>query len=719
MATLVLTTVGTAIGGPVGGAIGALLGQSIDQNFLFAPKARQGPRLGDLAVQTSSYGNPLTQVFGTMRVAGTVIWATDLIEHRATSGGKGQPKTVNYSYSASFAVALSARPIRRVGRIWAEGKLLRGAAGDFKSASGFRLHDGSEDQAADPLIAAAEGIGRAPAFRGLAYAVFEDLQLADFGNRIPSLTFEIEADEGPIAIGAIVEKLGGGSLSGGVTPTVRGYAAIGESRREALAALGDIVPLSLVDDGQALSLRAGGGPPAALPPGDEVGRREIARRGAGVVPVDVAIGYYDMDRDFQAGLQRAAVGAGAIGAVDRIALPAALLAREAKALADARLAAAWAGRTSAKVACSWRAAALRPGGLVSLAGQAGIWLIRRWTLGPMRIELELTRTAAAPSADLPQAAAGDAVGAPDLVHGPTLVRLVELPATEGARDRPILFVAAAGTSAGWRRADLSISYDGGATWLPAGPTAAPAVIGTAIDALPPAEASLIDLNSRLEIVLAHDGMWLEGRDDDGLVGGANLALIGRELIQFGAAEALGGGRYRLSRLLRGRRGTEWAAAGHVPGEGFLLVEPASLAAIEAPPTAIGTTAQLLAIGIGDTSSPTAAALAVEGVSLQPPGPCHLAACETAAGDLSIGWVRRSRSGWAWPNDADTPLGEEAERYRLDLSGEGFTRSVETAAPHYLYRAEERLVDGASGVVTITVAQIGTYRMSRPSSLDFG
>src|ERR1044072_1627505 len=149
MATLILPAVGPAVGGPIGGAIGAILGQAVDQR-IFAPKARHGPRLGDLAVQTSSYGNAIPKLFGTMRVAGTVIWATDLMEQRSSSGGgKGRPKTVNYSYSASFAVALSARPIRGVGRIGADGKLLRGAAGDFKSATGgYRLYLGDEDQPA-------------------------------------------------------------------------------------------------------------------------------------------------------------------------------------------------------------------------------------------------------------------------------------------------------------------------------------------------------------------------------------------------------------------------------------------------------------------------------------------------------------------------------------------------------------------------------------------
>jgi hypothetical protein len=60
-----------------------------------------------------------------MRVAETVIWSTDIKEERSSSGGgKGQPKSVNYSYSASFAVALSGRRISAVRRIRADGKLL-------------------------------------------------------------------------------------------------------------------------------------------------------------------------------------------------------------------------------------------------------------------------------------------------------------------------------------------------------------------------------------------------------------------------------------------------------------------------------------------------------------------------------------------------------------------------------------------------------------------
>ena len=106
-----------------------------------------------------------------------------------TGGGKGGPSVsvtqTDYSYSISFAVGLCAGAITGLGRVWADGTLI-----DL-SPFATRLYIGSESQTADPLIEEIEGAGNAPAYRGLAYIVFEDLPLANFGNRIPQLQFEI------------------------------------------------------------------------------------------------------------------------------------------------------------------------------------------------------------------------------------------------------------------------------------------------------------------------------------------------------------------------------------------------------------------------------------------------------------------------------------------------------------------------------------------------
>ena len=90
-----------------------------------------------------------------------------------------------YSYFASFAVAITEGPIGGIGRIWADGK-----AFDVPGAI-LRVHKGGEDQLPDPHIEALEGAGNAPAYRGTAYVVFEELPLERFGNRLPQLSFEV------------------------------------------------------------------------------------------------------------------------------------------------------------------------------------------------------------------------------------------------------------------------------------------------------------------------------------------------------------------------------------------------------------------------------------------------------------------------------------------------------------------------------------------------
>ncbi|MFD1702195.1 glycoside hydrolase/phage tail family protein [Methylopila henanensis] len=208
MAVLALTAVGSAIGGALlpggiglfgatlsgaalGGAIGGLAGSMIDQTLLAPTVRRTGPRLDDLRVTASTEGAPVLRVHGRMRVGGQIIWASRFRETSSTesSGGKGGggPKTEvrTYSYFASFAVGLCEGPIDGIGRVWADGRPLD--PGDYE----MRLHRGTDEQLADPKIVAVEGADFAPAYRGLAYLVFEELPLEGFGNRVPQITVEV------------------------------------------------------------------------------------------------------------------------------------------------------------------------------------------------------------------------------------------------------------------------------------------------------------------------------------------------------------------------------------------------------------------------------------------------------------------------------------------------------------------------------------------------
>ena len=185
MATLILGTVGRVFAGPIGGIVGTAVGSLVDSRIFGGGRAREQGRVSNPAVQSATYGEPMPIIVGRMRTAGNLIWSSGIREQAATSGGsKRGGSTTSYSYTASFAVGLVARRIAGIGRIWADGKLICDAGGVFVRPMTMRLHDGGGDQPVDPLIAAAEGAGGTPAYRGLAYAVFEDMPLADYGNRI-------------------------------------------------------------------------------------------------------------------------------------------------------------------------------------------------------------------------------------------------------------------------------------------------------------------------------------------------------------------------------------------------------------------------------------------------------------------------------------------------------------------------------------------------------
>jgi len=712
MATLVLTAVGTAVGGPIGGAIGALIGQSVD-HALFGTR-KEGPRLVELAVQTSSYGSQIPKLFGTMRVAGTVIWATDLIESRASSrSGKGQPSVSTYSYAASFAVLLSARAVLGVGRIWAEGKLLRGAAGDFKTATGFRLHLGGEDQAVDPLIASAEGAS--PAYRGCAYAVFEMLQLADFGNRIPSLTFEVIADEGVVLVSTIAKALAG-EVSGVAALAVGGFAASGGSVRAVLEMLGQAGGAWFAPSGAGLVMRdAAGTSVAVADEGFAVSGKGVRRARAvaaiETVPRTVTVGYYDAARDYQAGVQRARrPGAGVRD--ERVEVPAVLDAGAAKTVAEAMLARAEAGRVHRTVAAGFGAMAIAPGACVTVAGEAGVWRVADVSIEGMVTTLGLVPLVAA---SLPATAtSGRVSGAVDAVVGATILRAFEVPGLEETSLRaPRMTVVAAGSGAAWRQAALLYSVDDGVSWVAAGATAAPAVLGTIVVVASGAPATLVDRRGAFEIILAHADMELGDADAAALDRGVNLALIGDELVQFARADPLGGARWRLSGLLRGRRGSEAAAGTQAVGDRFVLIEAETARAFDLPVSVLGREVRVMASGVGD-ATPVETRCVMRGASVVPPSPVHFGWRGEADGGATVRWTRRSRAGWRWIDGVDAPLAEESEAYRVRLTT-GTTgtdvRDIDVAVPWIVLSAAER-----SGPVGVAVRQRGVFGESLAAEL---
>lgn len=727
MATLVFTALGTALGGPVGGALGALVGGQLDRAALGSGNTRrEGPRLKELTVTTASYGTVIPRHFGTMRASGSVIWATDLVESRETSGGKGRPSTTSYSYAASFAVALASRPIRALGRVWADGNLLRGMAGDLKSAGTLRIHTGHGDQRVDPLIASAQGMANCPAFRGLAYCVFESLQLADFGNRLPTLTFEIIADDGEVTLSSVVEPLGKAVAAERPLDGLHGFSDEGGPLLATLATMDEAYPLACAERGEHLAIRSAEAAPVELQLLPEAvvdfaddafggGAGKAVRRQPDAQQIPDTIRYYDTARDHQLGLQRAD-GRARIGRSRVVDFPGALDAATARGLVNAAAErAGWSRETLA-----WRIAeidpALAPGEIVRVPGHPGHWRIEGWEWREHGVELDLRRLPRGPARQ-PPADPGLALPALDRVATPTQLVAFEAP-WDGFGDWTSrkVYAAASSASGGWSGAALYVERSG--ELVPLGSTGtARSTLGRIVTTLPPSPALRIDREANVDVDLISPDFLLESATVEMLASGANRALVGSEVLQFAEATPIGEARWRLRGLLRGRGGTEAAALAGQPADAPFVLLDDQLVSID--PARLDTATAVAAIGLVD-SAPVVAPVVNSSLSLRPLVPVHPRCRRSEGGGLLLEWTRRARGAWTWPDGVATPLNEQSEAYLVGLG--------DTASPDLVWQPLEPRLALASAQLAqletqhsgkpLWVRQVGSFAVSDPLLLTF-
>ena len=166
-----------------------------------------GPRVSDLTLQTSTYGAPIPRAYGTVALCGNIFWLENNkmkeVAKKNKSGGKGGSSSssyVTYTYFGTFAVGLCKGPIVGVRRIWINKKLFYNAnttdlstlVASNGSSKYFTVHTGTETQNSDARMQATLGVANTPAYRGLAYLVFKDLPLKDYGNCLASTQIKVE-----------------------------------------------------------------------------------------------------------------------------------------------------------------------------------------------------------------------------------------------------------------------------------------------------------------------------------------------------------------------------------------------------------------------------------------------------------------------------------------------------------------------------------------------
>ncbi len=181
---------------------------SIAINELFPPPDvnQEGPRLTDLGFTSAAYGSFVGITFGTDRVSGNIIDATDPpieeVVHQESSGGtlfglKGgggpQVNTKTFTYFWTGRISWGIEGASDMIRWWGDGKIILDATGTgqiVKAGVTHTFYPGGQTQIQDPEEVTRRG-ANISAYRHLTSSKVDRMPLADFGNRIPNFTAEI------------------------------------------------------------------------------------------------------------------------------------------------------------------------------------------------------------------------------------------------------------------------------------------------------------------------------------------------------------------------------------------------------------------------------------------------------------------------------------------------------------------------------------------------
>lgn len=187
-------------------------------------------------------------------------------------------------------------------------------------------------------------------------------------------------------------------------------------------------------------------------------------------------------------------------------------------------------------------------------------------------------------------------------------------------------------------------------------------------------------------------------DELAVLNGANLAMLGKEMIQYRDVTDLGDNLYQISHLLRGRLGTEPFMNSHSIGDQFVMLDEDSVRRASEQISDLNVQRYWKIVGSGLTvfNAPVTPFINT-GVSQKPFQVCHLTATR-AADDLIIDWVRRSRIGIGRILETAPPIGEDEERYEIDIlnGAGGVVRPITgITGPTHTYTSAQQSTDFGS------------------------
>ena len=454
-----------------------------------------------------------------------------------------------------------------------------------------------------------------------------------------------------------------------------------------------------------LAAYAGDSPPPLL---TTVRQQEIE------LPRAVDVVYVNSDADYQEGSQRAIRQGTSSQSMTAISVPIVMTDTEAKAIADRTLYAAWQEREKFRFSTSRKFAKYEPTDIMTASGRAVRVLEKSETTSGV---IEWTGVAAIAAAtfvqgSVPGTGEGFVPQVPPSIQGTTL-RLIDLPLMSDSDAASGFYAVMAGAiDTNWRGATLFKSVDSGVNYLAITSNATADRIGQTTTTLADwAGGNWFDEFNTVTVELTPGSAALTSSSELGVLNGANMCVIGYEVLQYKTATLVSLRTYVLSGLLRGRRGTEWRQAGHATGDLFAAL-PASVN-VYAEAAEIGLSRLYKAVTSGLALNVTAAVTyANAGLALTPFSPCQIGGGRDGSGNITINWCRRSRYGGDGMLDVDPVLGEPTEWYTITIyATSGYAtakRTITAATTTASYTSADQTTDFGSNQSTVylTISQLG-------------
>lgn len=269
------------------------------------------------------------------------------------------------------------------------------------------------------------------------------------------------------------------------------------------------------------------------------------------------------------------------------------------------------------------------------------------------------------------------------------------------------YFALTSASDSWTGAGLFRSSDD-ANFNQIGSASIPSAFGYALDNTLGAPVSPWTWDDVNQLIVYMAEGELTGDTDLNVLNGANMILVGAEIIQFANAVNNGNQSYTISRLLRGRRGTEWACDSHVSDEQVIVLSGTQR--MGEPVSMLDALRYYRGVTVGqDVTEASSQNFTITGQDLMPYAPVHIVG-DRSGSDLVITWVRRTRIGGDWLDGVgDVPLSEASELYDVEImDGVSVVRTFsDLASPTVTYTVAQQTSDFGSplpGTVDVRVYQ---------------